>query len=272
QILSVDAQLPIASLAESVTVTGASPVVDVASTRVGTDLKGEALVAVPNSTDVWGALSESPGVRMQGFDVGGSHKSQQSGYEVFGVQNQARVISDGVDHTEGVGGTGFYEDYYANEEVSVSALGSDVEMNSPGAAIVTTIKSGGNSFKGLEHLSYEPGKFVGTNAATSDIVSRGYTCPTNNLGVKQCGNPNLLFWEGHADVGGPIAQDRVWFYSAYNHFKINKQVAGVDRGTATDLGIFNNVTGKATAKVTHSDTLVGYFQFGRKEKPFRGLS
>ena len=59
-------------------------------------LAKSALVAVPNSTDVWGALSESPGVRMQGFDVGGSHKSQQSGYEVFGITNQARVVSDGV--------------------------------------------------------------------------------------------------------------------------------------------------------------------------------
>ena len=74
-----------------VTVTGASPVVDVTTTKVGTSLKGDALIAVPNSTDVWGALSEAPGIRMQGFDVGGSHKSQQSGYESFGVQNQARV-------------------------------------------------------------------------------------------------------------------------------------------------------------------------------------
>src|SRR5262249_49081613 len=228
QTISVDSQLPIASLSESVTVAAASPVVDVTSTKVGNHLKGEELVGIPNSTDVWGALSEAPGVRMQGFDVGGSHKSQQSGYEVFGIQNQARVISDGVDHTEGVGGTGFYEDYFANEEVSVSALGSDVEMNSPGAAIVTTIKSGGNTFKGLEHFSYEPGSLVGSTAATSDISSRGYTCPTNNLGVQQCANPNLLFWEGHADIGGPVAKDRMWFYGAYNHFKINKQVSGVD--------------------------------------------
>ena len=164
QTISVDAQLPLATLTETVTVTGASPVVDVTTTKVGTDLKGEELIAVPNSTDTWGALSEAPGVRMQGFDVGGSHKSQQSGYESFGVQNQAKVVSDGVDHTEGVGGTGFYEDYYANEEVSVSSLGSDVEMNSPGAAIVTTIKSGGNTFKGLENFAYEPGSFVGSNA------------------------------------------------------------------------------------------------------------
>jgi hypothetical protein len=122
--------LPLATLAETVNVTAASPVVDVTTTRVGTSLKGEALTAVPTSTDVWGALSEAPGVRMQGFDVGGSHKSQQSGYESFGIQNQAKVVSDGIDHTEGVGGTGFYEDYYANEDVAVSSLGSDVEMNS----------------------------------------------------------------------------------------------------------------------------------------------
>src|SRR5262249_62142421 len=134
QTISVAAQLGLASLAENVTVAAASPVVDVTTTKVGTSLKGEQLIGVPNSTDVWGALSEAPGIRMQSFDVGGSHKSHQSGYEVFGVQNQARVISDGVDHTEGVGGTGFYEDYYANEEVAVSALGSDVEMNSPRAA------------------------------------------------------------------------------------------------------------------------------------------
>src|SRR3954466_11764542 len=195
QTISADVQLQVASLAESVTVTGASPVVDVTTTKVGTDLKGEALIGVPTSTDAWGALSEAPGVRMQGFDVGGSHKSQQSGYESFGVQNQARVVSEGVDHTEGVGGTGFYEDFYANEEVSVSSLGSDVEMNSPGAAIVTTIKSGGNQFKGLENFAYEPGSFVGSNAAPSDIASRGYVCPANGTGQPQCDNPNLLFWE-----------------------------------------------------------------------------
>ena len=226
---------------------------------MGTSLKGEALIAVPSSTDIWGALSEAPGVRMSGFDVGGSHKSQQSGYESFGIQNQAKVVSDGIDHTEGVGGTGFYEDFYANEEVSVGSLGSDVEMNSPGAAVVTTIKSGGNTFKGLEHLSYEPGSFVGSNGATSDIAARGYVCPPNGVGVQQCNNPNLLFWEGHADLGGPIAKDKVWFYGAYNHFKIDKQVSGVAQSVATDLGIFDNYTAKGTGKLNQNNTLIGYY-------------
>jgi Carboxypeptidase regulatory-like domain len=272
QTISVDAQLPIASLAESVNVSAASPVVDVTSTKVGNNLRGEELVGVPNSTDVWGALSEAPGIRLQGFDVGGSHKSQQSGYESFGVQNQAKVVSDGIDHTEGVGGTGFYEDYYANEEVSVSALGSDVEMNSPGASIVTTIKSGGNAFKGLEHLSYEPGSFVGSNGDTADIANRGFVCPANGVGVRQCNNPNLLFWEGHADLGGPVMKDKIWFYAAYNQFHIDKQVAGVAQNIATDLGLFRNETVKGTGKISKNNTLIGYYQRGRKQKPQRGLS
>src|SRR6185312_9752611 len=253
QTISADAQLQLGQLSESVTVTGASPVVDVTTTRVGTSLKGEALTAVPTSTDTWGALSEAPGVRMQGFDVGGSHKSQQSGYESFGVQNQARIVTEGVDHTEGVGGTGFYEDYYANEEVSVSSLGSDVEMNSPGAAVVSTIKSGGNQFKGLENFAYEPGSFVGSNAAAPDIAARGYTCPSNATGVLECDNPNLLFWEGHVDLGGPIMKDKLWFYGAYNHFKINKQVSGVSQSVATDLGIFDNETVKGTGKLSQNN-------------------
>jgi len=272
QTISVDAQLGLASLSENVTVAAASPVVDVTTTKVGTSLKGEQLISVPNSTDVWGALSEAPGVRLQGFDVGGSHKSQQSGYESFGIQNQAKVVSDDVDHTEGVGGTGFYEDYYANEEVSVGSLGSDVEMNSPGASIVTTIKSGGNTFKGLEHFSYEPGSFVGNNAAPGDIASRGYVCPNNGAGVQQCDNPNLLFWELHTDLGGPVMKDKIWFYGAYNQFHIDKQVSGVSQSVATDLGLFNNYTGKGTGKISQNNTLIGYVQMGRKQKPHRNLS
>jgi hypothetical protein len=272
QTISADVQLQLGQLSESVTVTGASPLVDVTTTRVGTSLKGEALIAVPTSSDTWGALSIAPGVRMAGFDVGGSHKSQQSGYESFGVQNQARVVTEGVDHTEGVGGTGFYEDYYANEEVSVSSLGSDVEMSSPGAAVVSMIKSGGNRFKGLENFAYEPGRFVGSNGAPSDVSSRGYTCPSSAAGSPSCNNPNLLFWEGHADLGGPIMKDQIWFYGAYNRFHIDKQVAGVPRDVATDLGLFDNETVKGTGKLSQNNTLVGYYQRGRKQKPQRGLS
>ena len=260
QILTVDGQLQVASLQESVTVTGASPVVDMQSSKVGTDFTTDKLVGVPTATDVWAVLGQASGVRMNGFDVGGSHKSQQTGYESFGIRNQNRVLNDGVDTTEGNGGAGFYADFFANEEVAVSAAGGDVEMNAPGSAVVNTIKSGGNTVKMLNNLTYQQESFVGDNNSTA-LSARGYT-----------GQPNLKFWEGHTDIGGPIKRDKVWFFGAYNHFKIDKQISGVPRAIATDLGVFDNYVTKETIKVSQKDTVVGYFQWGRKQKPNRGLS
>jgi hypothetical protein len=169
-------------------------------------------------------------------------------------------MNDGIDTTEGSGGSGFYADYFVNEEVSVAAAGGDVEMNTPGSAVVQSVKSGGNVFRSLNNISYEGESFVGDNL-DDETATRGFT-----------GQPNLLFWEGHTDIGGPIKKDRVWFYGAYNHFKIDKVVSGVSRDIATDIGIFDNATVKGTAKLTGKDTLVGYYQWGRKQKPYRGLS
>src|SRR5436309_14694338 len=178
QILTVDAALQVAALQESVTVTGASPVVDMQNTSVGTDFKTDKLVGVPTATDIWAVLGQAAGVRMTGFDVGGSHKSQQTGYESFGIRNQNRVLNDGVDTTEGTGGAGIYADYFANEEVVVSAAGGDVEMNTPGSAVVNTIKSGGNQVKMLNNLTYQQESWVGNNV-TSESKLRGHTGSPN---------------------------------------------------------------------------------------------
>jgi hypothetical protein len=262
QILTVDSQLQVATLQESVTVSAASPVVDMQNTKVGTDFTSDKLVGVPTATDIWAVLGQASGVRMNGFDVGGSHKSQQSGYESFGIRNQNRVLNDGVDTTEGTGGAGFYADYFSNEEVAVSAAGGDVEMNAPGSAVVNTIKSGGNTVKMMNNLTYQQESFVGDNQTNdADKTARGYT-----------GQPNIKFWEGHTDVGGPFVKDRLWYFGAYNHFKIDKQISGVPRAIATDLGLFDNETTKETWKASSKDTLVGYLQYGRKQKPNRGLS
>src|SRR2546428_11551075 len=127
QILTIDKQLAVASLQGTLTVTAESPVVDMQSTKVGTDFTTEKLVGVPTATDIWAVLGQASGVRMNGFDVGGSHKSQQSGYESFGIRNQNRVLNDGVDTTEGTGGAGFYADYFANEEVAGGGAGGGGE-------------------------------------------------------------------------------------------------------------------------------------------------
>ena len=260
RVIRIDAALELAAVAETVTVTGAAPVVDIRTTALVNDFGTAELQEVPSATDVWAVLGQTAGVRMRGFDVGGSHKSQQTGYESFGVRGQNRILADGVDTTEGETGTGFYFDYYSIEEFTTTAAGADVEMTAPGSLVMMTMKGGGNDFSGLFHGDYEHANFVGDNTDT-DLEARGYT-----------GNPNLLFFETHADIGGPIVRDRAWFYAFYNHFRIDKAVSGVDRAVATDLGDFDGFGGKVTVRLTDRDRFIGYTQWGLKEKPKRGLS
>ncbi len=258
--VTVNITLDVATVAETITVTGESPVVDVKNTSLSNDFSTEELQDVPSATDVWAVLGQTAGVRMRGYDVGGSHKSQQSGYESFGIRSQNRVMSEGVDSTEGSGATGFYYSYYSIEEFTTSAAGADVEMTSPGSMVMMTVKSGGNLFSGMIHMDYE-GEAMVSNNLDSALEERGYT-----------GNPNLLFWEFHGDTGGPIIKDRAWFYGFYGHFHIDKQISGVDPSLSTDIGDFDLFGGKLNIKLTDKDNFIGYTNYQLKEKPNRGLS
>ncbi len=260
QTLTIDARLPVASLTETITVSGESPVVDRQTTSLGNVLDTTKLQAIPTSTDLWGALSQTPGVRLSGFDVGGSHKIQSTAYDAFGIVGQVRVMTEGVDQTEGSSGAGFYQDYFANSEVSVSAAGQDVTTSTPGALVLATVKSGGNRFKGFFNQTYEGRGFVGSNVDAA-TAARGFT-----------GQPNLLFWETHGDLGGPIVRDTLWFFGAINHFHIDKVISGVPEAVATDLGLVDTQVTKETWKPTASDTVIGYFQRQHKQQPRRGLA
>ena len=260
RVIRIDATLEVAAVEETITVAGAAPVVDIKTTALVNDFGAAELQEVPSATDVWSVLAQTAGVRMRGFDVGGSHKSQQTSYESFGIRGQNRILADGVDTTESSVGTGFYFDYYSIEEFTTVAAGADVEMTAPGSLVVMTMKSGGNDFHGMVHGDYEHESFVADNTDSS-LEDRGYT-----------GNPNLLFFETHADIGGPIMRNRGWFYAFYNHFRIDKAVSGIDRTVATDLGDFDGFGGKVTVRLSDKDQLIGYTQWGLKEKPKRGLS
>jgi hypothetical protein len=260
QTLTIDVDLPVAGLTETVQVTTEAPVLDRQSTTIGNVLDTAELTTIPSSTDLWAALSQSPGIRAKGFDVGGSHKIQSSGYDAFGISGQVRVMTEGVDQTEGGGGAGFYQDYYANSEISVSAAGQDVTTNTPGALVLVTVKSGGNEFKGLFNQTYEGRDFVGNNI-DADTAARGFT-----------GQPNLSYSETHGDVGGPIWRDKLWFFVSRNHFRIDKAQSGVPESIATDLGIVDDITTKETWKPSENNTFIAYYQHQHKQQPKRGLS
>jgi hypothetical protein len=96
--LRLNVELSLATLQETVTVTGASPVIDTTSTRVQQNFKLEQLQSIPNGRDMWSLLAVTPAVQMSRIDVGGNRAGTQTGYNAYGFSGQVRVLIEGIIH------------------------------------------------------------------------------------------------------------------------------------------------------------------------------
>ena len=77
---TVNVELALATLQETVTVSGESPIIDTTATRVVQNFKLEQLQALPNGRDMWSLLAVTPGVQMSRIDVGGNRAGTQTDY------------------------------------------------------------------------------------------------------------------------------------------------------------------------------------------------
>ena len=260
QTFTVNQTLSVAAVAETVTVTGESPVVDVKSSRFGGTFDDTAILEVPNSTDPHAMLALTPGIRMRGFDVAGSHKAQQSGFDAFGLRDQNRIVIDGVDSNFSTGGFGFYMDSLTVNQFNISNAGADVENAWAGNTIVMDIKTGGNDLSALLYADYLGESFVGDNL-TSELENHG--AGTNHM---------LTYWEAHADVGGPLLRDRAWFFLAYNNNLTHRAISGLDPEVIKEEAILRNYYAKVNMALSEKDELIGYSQWGLKNRPNRGIN
>ena len=94
------------------------------------------------------------------------------------------------------------------------------------------------------------------------------------LSIERSGTsaPVREFREIHFDLGGPVVEDRLWFYGAYNHFEIDRVISGQPEEIATDVGLFHQITGKLNWKISEKDQLIGFSHWSQKKKPYRELS
>src|SRR5204862_4728558 len=136
----------VAAVQETVTVTGASPVIDTSANRVQQNFKLEQLNSIPNARDMWALLAATPAVIMSRIDVGGNRAGTQTGYTAYGLTGQVRVLIEGINTTEGTGGAGFYFDYASLEEAFLGTSGQSAEMPNPGVQSQFIARSGSNQF------------------------------------------------------------------------------------------------------------------------------
>ena len=260
---TVSVQLNVATVTETVTVSGASPVVDVQNTNIQNNFSAEVLRDIPSARDLWSIIGLSPGVTVERFDVGGSRAGTQTDYQAYGLSGQVRVMADGANMTENTGGEPYF-DFGAFEEVQLGTSSNDASMPTPGVMISTVIKSGGNELKGDLYFDYEH----------ANLQSRNVTDELRRLGVGE-GSRITKYWDPNFQIGGPVKRDKLWYFFSLRGQRIGTTVSGFpveDPGTFEFVTRLTSVTEKISYQVNQNNKVSQFIQFRRKEQPHRNAN
>ena len=261
---NVNVELALATLQETVTVSGASPVIDTSTTRVQQNFKIEQLQSIPNGRDMWALLAVTPAVQMSRIDVGGNRAGTQTGYRAYGLDGQTRVLIEGINTTEGTSGAGFYFDYASLEEAFLGTSGQTAEMPNPGVQSQFIARSGGNQFSGEYYVDWYNNSLQGSN------IPDEYTVPTafRNSPIRAHSNEIDRYYDTAINVGGPIKKDRIWWFGTYRTQFNAIQQPNFQFDKTFDTKLWNAV-GKGTYQINQKHKLVGYYQWGQKIQPNR---
>src|SRR5262245_61480626 len=204
-VAQIDADMKVGGVTETITVTGASPIVDVQSIRRQTTVSSDVLTSIPTARS-WAATALLiPGI----VTIGGSPADVQVTPQmtVFGGaggrSNEGRMQVDGLNTGAGLGGSGvstYVADISNAQEVVTTTSGGlgEVEVGGPSLSIIP--KSGGNTISGNAYLSGVSSGMVGSNY-TDALKAAGLSTPGTLL--KQ--------WDFTYGMGGPIIKDRLWY-------------------------------------------------------------
>jgi hypothetical protein len=265
---TVNTELTPATIAESVTVSGASPVVDISSTQVATRYDTEMLASLPGARDYWAVLAQTPAVSMGRVDVGGSGALTQQPYTAYGLTSAGgvnRAEVEGVMVNEGGGGGGsdmYYTDYGAFAEIAVNAVGNGADMPNPGVLSQLIAKSGGNQYHGNVYFDYQNDSLEATNIDDGQIAA-GVT-GSNVLDVHDT-NRLSKFQDFNVDLGGYIKKDKLWWYGAYRRSTTDQRYPTLlDDVQQTAVPV---VTAKVTENLNANHKVTGFYQFQTKEQP-----
>jgi hypothetical protein len=263
---TVNAELRVASLQETVTVTGESPVVDVTATTTAANFGQDRLASLPNARDFWTVLAAAPAIVVTRIDVGGSAAGTQTGYSAYDTKtDQHRPMVEGIVNTEGTGAAGWYYDYGSIEEVAVQTKGHTAEMPWPGVWSNFIAKSGGNEYHGKFYADYQNKGVQARNIDDADT----FLCPSSRCGDLQPSDLNRLenYYDINGDVGGYLVRDKFWWYGSLRDQNIKVALPNFPvKPFETGL---RNISVKGTYAMTQNNKITGYGGWGRKSQPNR---
>jgi outer membrane receptor protein involved in Fe transport len=198
----INASLKVGSLEETVTVTGASPVVDLTTTRGGQNVSTDLItMALPGLKQMADVIGMTPGLHStDGYKPGAIGLNGRSRFNTYGIDSGNTNVTIMVDGFKIIANS--QPDFANTVETDVKTYGNSAEVKEAGALINMVTKSGGNDFHGRLSEGYmrQP-----SGNLTSDLIARGLTV----------GSSLRYHNDASADLGGRIIRDKLWFFGSF---------------------------------------------------------
>jgi carboxypeptidase family protein len=283
---SVNADMSVGSLAETITVSGESPIVDVQNTNAQRALTKDVLDSIPAGRShltqavlIPGLTTTQGAARGNLMDVGGTRNLQNTLISIHGGRDgDTRVMIDGV-RIGNMSGSGqwhnFVPDQGSTQEVVIDYGAVSAENISGGLKINHVPREGGNTFKGSIYATA-----VNENWQASNI--------TDELRASGLGAPNALkrMYDINPSGGGPIKRDKLWFYASARFQENKNYVAGIytnlNAGDPTkwayapdlnDQGVFSlnqdSANGRVTWQAAEKHKITGFYD--QQRRPWNDL-
>ncbi|PYR37352.1 MAG: hypothetical protein DMF90_07145 [Acidobacteria bacterium] len=221
---TVDVQLRVGTVQETVTVTGASPLVDVQNVTQQRVATREVIDTMPVAKSF-----QSLGVLIPGVTTGGSTNNQtqdvggQSGQSHFtlaihgGRTRDQHVAYDGlnVESMNREDSAGPWVPEAASQEIAFNYSANGAEMETGGVRVNHIPAEGGNTLRGGAFFTITPPSWQTTN----------FDDRLRALGVTGSNRVKEL-WMAEVKVGGRIIRDKMWFFLSHGWFQADEYVLG----------------------------------------------
>ncbi len=223
---TVNAELRVGAVEETITVTGATPVVDVQGTTRQRVLDHEVLDVIPSGRSERNIAVLVPGVSIVGGvsagqqDVGGALNDTQGSLVAHGSRTgNHRITQNGVSMAT-ANGSGQNSSQSANlaayQEITVDSAAVNAELATGGPRINYVPRDGGNSFRGVVFGNFANESMQGSNYS-DELKSRGLGTP---------GSIGNIF-DINPGAGGPIRRDALWYFGTVRYNVADNIPAGI---------------------------------------------
>ena len=217
-VFTINAEMRVGALEETITVTGETPVVDVQSVRRETVLAQDIIATIPAARTVGSLLNATPGLTVD--NNGLNPTPTMTFFSARGGQtNEGRMTVNGLTVAAAFNGGGvssYILDTVNSDEVSVTVSGGMGESDVGGPVMNLVPRAGGNSFRGQAFYNNAGDWSRGENI-TDELRAKGIT---ETPGI-------IKAYDTSVSYGGPIKRDRLWFFGSIRQLNTETAVEGI---------------------------------------------